>query len=518
MKRITNICTLAALLMASAAIVSCSVKEEIFKEETTIEEEPEVQPEEPAKVYTLSVSATKGGDDETTKALSLDGKTLNASWAEGEKVTVYNKTKKALLEGTLTAQSSGASTTLEGSLTGTIENGDVLILRFNSANYASQSGTLDYIAANCDFAEASITVSSVDGENHVIPTSTAIFENQQAIVKFTLQNSGGTSIGAGTFVVQVDDNNYAVIPAEETDVFYVAVPGFNDLDISLFAKVDNSWYSLDRSHVTFTNGQYYSITVKMAQTGTLPGIFSVSNNRKVRFSQGNLRYDVVDDEPLWRFHSTQYDFLGNWTSSRCDLFYWETADNYGAVEYYVWRDRSIYDIVNWGDNPISNGGNVAHQWITLNLDEWNYLLETRTASTVNEIANAHFARGSIGTTIGLFLFPNRYIHPSGLAEPYAINLTDNSVSWESVNTYNVNEWTRMEAAGAVFLPAAGMRQESNIVNSANINGNYWTSDSFYYRSDDANRVLFSSYSNMVMTDYELSRQYGCSVRLVKIVE
>ena len=126
MKRITNIRTLATLLMASAAIVSCSVKEDIFEEETTIKEEP-------AKVYTLSVNATKGGDDEATKALSLDGKRLNATWTEGDEVTVYNKTRLAKLDGTLIAQSSGANTELKGSLRGTIENSDELILSYNNA-------------------------------------------------------------------------------------------------------------------------------------------------------------------------------------------------------------------------------------------------------------------------------------------------------------------------------------------------------------------------------------------------
>ena len=203
MKRITNIRTLAALLMASAAIVSCSVKEDIFEEETTIKEEPAVQP---AKVYTLSVNATKGGDDEATKALSLDGKTLNATWAQNEEVTVYNKTKKVPLDGTLKAQSDGNSTTLKGSLTGTIENGDELILRFNSANYASQSGTLDYIAANCDFAEATITVSSVDGENNVIPTSTASFVNQQAIVKFILKDQDNNDLNVSNLTISAGSN------------------------------------------------------------------------------------------------------------------------------------------------------------------------------------------------------------------------------------------------------------------------------------------------------------------------
>ncbi|MBP3202285.1 MAG: hypothetical protein J6M31_01600 [Bacteroidales bacterium] len=199
MKKTTNIRILAALLMASAAIASCSVKEDIFEGETTIEEEP-------AKVYTLSVNATKGGDDETTKALSLDGKTLNAAWAEGERVTVYNNTKKALLSGTLTAKSSGASTTLKGSLTGTIEDGDELILRFNSASYASQSGTLEYIAANCDYAEATVTVSGVDGENNVIPTSAASFVNKQAIVKFILKDQDGNPLNVSSLTISAESN------------------------------------------------------------------------------------------------------------------------------------------------------------------------------------------------------------------------------------------------------------------------------------------------------------------------
>ena len=197
MKKImTNIRTLAALLIASATFAACSSDDNI------IDEQPASQ-----QVYTLSVSATKGGDEALTRALSLDGKTLNATWAQNEEVTVYNKTKKVPLDGTLKAQSDGSSTTLKGSLTGTIENGDELILRFNSANYASQSGTLDYIAANCDFAEASITVSSVDGENNVIPTtSTASFVNQQAIVKFILKDQDNNDLNVSNLTISAGSN------------------------------------------------------------------------------------------------------------------------------------------------------------------------------------------------------------------------------------------------------------------------------------------------------------------------
>ena len=198
MKRITNIRTLATLLMASAAIVSCSVKEDIFEEETTIKEEP-------AKVYTLSVNATKGGDDEATKALSLDGKRLNATWTEGDEVTVYNKTRLAKLDGTLIAQSSGPNTELKGSLRGTIENSDELILSYNNADYASQDGTLDYIAHNCDYTQAAVTVSGINGADIVIE-STATFKNQQAIVKFILKDQDNNDLNVSNLTISAGSN------------------------------------------------------------------------------------------------------------------------------------------------------------------------------------------------------------------------------------------------------------------------------------------------------------------------
>ena len=330
MKRITNIRTLAALLMASAAIVSCSVKEDIFEEETTIKEEPAVQPAEPAKVYTLSVNATKGGDDEATKALSLDGKTLNATWAQNEEVTVYNNTKKAQLDGTLKAQSDGSSTTLKGSLTGTIENGDELILRFNSASYGSQSGTLDYIAANCDFAEATITVSSVDGENNVIPTSTASFVNQQAIVKFTLKANGTTPLNATKLIVNDGTTDYTVTPASATSEIYVAIPGIASQTVTLTATVGSDTYTYERANVTFTNGKYYEIAVKMTAAYKLLSAATAEDYGKVVCAAGHL-HPAKTAVPAG---CTAVGILGKVTETGCGLILAlkdATAQNWNTI-------------------------------------------------------------------------------------------------------------------------------------------------------------------------------------------
>ena len=53
------------------------------------------------KTYSMSVVATKG--EIGTKALDLTNGTLKATWKSGEKVTVYNKTRSAELEGYLAA-------------------------------------------------------------------------------------------------------------------------------------------------------------------------------------------------------------------------------------------------------------------------------------------------------------------------------------------------------------------------------------------------------------------------------
>ena len=85
-KFISNIKTLAALLMAVAALAACS------NEDVSVNEQLVVNPTETApKTYTMTIQATKssGDDAATTRGLSLNGKTLNVKWYEGEVVEVY---------------------------------------------------------------------------------------------------------------------------------------------------------------------------------------------------------------------------------------------------------------------------------------------------------------------------------------------------------------------------------------------------------------------------------------------
>ena len=243
--------SLIALLLAAIFFVACTSDDNIIGTQPV------------GTTFSLSVKATKANDADT-RALSLDGTTLNATWAMGDAVTVYNQTKGADLAGTLIAQSDGASTTLVGSLTGTIESGDVLKLRFLSPAYSSQDGTLAGIAATCDYAEATVTVSDASA-SPITTTGNAIFENQQSIVKFTLQDNKITPdpLNATQLTVNAGITTINVTPTSASNIIYVAIPGITSQTVSLSATVGGVNYIYEKTGVTLSNGKYYGFTVSM---------------------------------------------------------------------------------------------------------------------------------------------------------------------------------------------------------------------------------------------------------------
>lgn len=250
--------TIAAFLL----LFSCS-KEEVSPL-------PPVQEE--VKTYTLTVEAGK----ESTKALSLDESgTLKATWAVGEEVKVY---KNMDCLGTLTAQSSGSSTTLRGTITGDISVGTKLSLDFLSSNYTNQDGTLTgnptSIDKVCDYSTATVKVTSIDGST--VTTESATFSNWQAIVKFSLKYSNNEDLKAREMSLTVSGYIYGapssitiqVTPANNTSELYVAIPCYYNEQKPLSFSFDvtngagNKYYKVIPS-ATLENGKYYHITVTL---------------------------------------------------------------------------------------------------------------------------------------------------------------------------------------------------------------------------------------------------------------
>ena len=316
-----NILSMAALLMASAAVfTACSSDDNISSE----------QPANPTGKYTMTVQASKDGDA-ATRALTLSGSTLNATWATTE--NVYVKKGSDWATGSLKPQADGATATLKGSLSGIEINAtDALTLQFPKSGtpvYTGQVGTLADIAANYDYATASVTVTSVDGSGNITVNEPATFTNQQSIVKFTLKN-GETLLNAGTVRVQatyggsspifdivftIPDNTYTT---NGDGIIYLAIPNTSSylsnlasiysmsLDViksscklNITATVGSDTYTYTKNGWPFEDGQYYDITVKM----TKPAPPTLAETLTTAGMTVKVNFNYYDEENYCQFLS-----------------------------------------------------------------------------------------------------------------------------------------------------------------------------------------------------------------------
>ena len=231
--------------------------------------------------------------------------------------------------------------------------------------------------------------------------------------------------------------------------------------------------------------------------GAISGKFSVSDGKQVYFSKGNLRYA----SSKWSFFDNQYDYYDSYSADAWDHFGWSTsAPTYGMNTSTSSGDYSG-DFVDWG-------ATMGTGWFTLSKDEWTYLLNTRSASTVGDTENGRYAKAKVNDVGGIILFPDTYTHPGGVTAPTGVNATGDT-GWNG-NSYTVAEWTKMETAGCVFLPAAGSRAGSEM-NSTGTYGRYWSAT--LNGSSAAYGVVFNS--GTLNPAFGGIRRSGYSVRLVQ---
>lgn len=355
------------------------------------------------------------------------------------------------------------------------------------------------------------TSSITDGEKKV----TVVFEGAPLVV-----TSGGAPVE-----VQVP-----ILPVGE---------GIDDLTISVYThhlpgSLPCSGYTFSRAlpNPAIARNELMTARVLFNSSSHPTGLyFSVSETTKVIFSMANLQYHAHDN--LWRFAEHQYDIIGAPNSNISstyndwiDLFGYGTS-LYNSINPYMTSETSSdypnvtisethYD---WGvRNPISNGGNQPNLWRTLTSPEWYYLLHERgennkpAASTVDGVPKARFAKARVNNQNGLIIFPDQYANPSGIDLSGCINKID--IAWNAVAVIPLSEWSKMESAGAAFLPAAGYRAGTTPY-EVDSEGDYWSSSVV---AGGHRRVMFNN-SNTGDASFVngTAAHYGYSVRLARNV-
>ena len=251
------------------------------------------------------------------------------------------------------------------------------------------------------------------------------------------------------------------------------------------------------------------------------GSFSVSADKQVTFSKGNLQYTQSTD--TWSFASTQYECLGtdNVTggsvssdptygdsksgdalADKVDLFGWSTAaTNFGVSTSTDWENGYSGSFVDWGTNKIGN--DVPNTWRTLTYDEWSYLRDSRT--NANELCGVAQVNG----VNGLVFLPDNWVCPEGVTFKSGFHSEWGIDYYAQYQAFTIEQWSKLESAGAVFLPAAGFRFGTSVA-YVQYSGYYWSATE--YNSYYAYYLFFASDEALMSND---ARDYGLSVRLVK---
>ena len=236
--------------------------------------------------------------------------------------------------------------------------------------------------------------------------------------------------------------------------------------------------------------------------------FSVSDTKKVTFSKGNLQYHPANNQ--WRFAENQTDYIGD-ANSNCsstyngwlDLFGWSTiATNFGVSTSTSSSDYTG-SFVDWGTNKI--GADAPNTWRTLTAEEWSYLLNTRTnASSLKGVAQVNGVNG-------LILLPDHWKCPADITfkSGFYNDWRGEASGYGLHQTLTAEQWSKLESAGAVFLPAAGRRYGSD-VNLVQESGYYWSA------TEDGGDGAYCIYFGSARVNWSFEFRYCISsVRLVK---
>lgn len=397
MKKIVNsLCSLVALFLVSASLVSCA--DNVIDEPTNSDGK-----------YTMTVTATK---DAPTKALATAGSTLTASWSKNDAVQVY---MGGALIGTLYAQSAGATTQLKGDITTPtpLSQGNILTLKYLSPNYATQDGTLTGFATSidrvCDYAEASsVTVTSVSNEE--IRTEAATFVNKQAIVKFTLKNNSNVAISATALTVSatnpiLDANNrytvtysYTVTPAPAASEIYVALPGISGQTLNLTATVGTDTYVYQKSGITFTNGQYYEIAVKMPKLYPASSITVLRGQTGYRNAPDEGIDKLLDGNKSTKWCSLEYGpatypiRVSQYQNGVKDQVIWKTASSIVLTNYILTTggDTDNNHLRNWKSWTIYGANFDSDSEATINASGWTLIQQITNDNVLQLVHCADF--------------------------------------------------------------------------------------------------------------------------------
>lgn len=358
---------------------------------------------------------------------------------------------------------------------------------------------------------------------------TGSLENKYTTVRFTMDEWSPHNVRVSNMITKADfyvDNDTIHIRPDKSSNGYILTnnPTGDNSNVRLAALlpqdevnnadfVDGNTYYHARSGgvcvATTKDTAYLEARIDKAgtQESQIEPYFSVSKTRIVNIASGNLQYKAKDNEG-YRFAEKQWHYVGGNTSNAEWGNVWNhlgndsiksSNDSIGMDGYDGWIDLfgwgtgytpTEHDTINASYSDFEEWGNKIgdKKWYTLSGDEWKYLLNIDGENTVRKGKNVYT---TVEGVKGILIFPDCF-----------------EMSFNGTNP----EWSDMEKAGAMFLPAAGWRYYNVYKLEKDFPQMYYWSMS---NPDDSYSIAYCVYNSKID---KFKRSSGCAVRLVRDVE
>ncbi|MCQ2308890.1 MAG: hypothetical protein MJZ78_02795 [Bacteroidales bacterium] len=293
------------------------------------------------------------------------------------------------------------------------------------------------------------------------------------------------------------------VPTTQPSNYYVAIMpvdgGILFSGNGVISKTSSKKFEKDK-YYTASNGSGGATgqPILVPEADYLPGVFSVSATKQVRFSKGNLQYlgkgtDETHNTAVWRFADHQWDIMGgsygNGTlggdkgNVNFGTYYATYNGNTSGVINQS-TNKEAWDLFVYAENGFASTFTTADGWRRLEYfsaknSEWRYLIN-RKCQDKDGNDKPRYGIGKVHGVTGMILLPEDMPNSTTKVEDLVSTWEfgefvkdDSNLGTINAVEYTNDEWKKLESAGAVFLPCAGWRQGALAVDYVNTQGCYY---------------------------------------------
>lgn len=327
------------------------------------------------------------------------------------------------------------------------------------------------------------------------------------VMPTTIEITSASTAISGEFSVSYGANGWEVHgPATVTEANrkIVVTNSTTDLGTAIYVPLPAGSHKLTIKGKYFTKAMNdeHQLAMNTIYPITCAHAFSVSQDKQVYFAPGNLlRKNIGSDRNpnlivcFTDGQNTMYQANGSSA---------ETGMNYTHDLWFPSSSTLSTSFPKIPEDLTTLTINGKNDWQILTQAEWTYVINTRDRTK-------RFL-GTANRIPGLFILPDDFQNTTGISLPVeAYTANTSSTNFNSISLSS-NDWSKLEALGVVFLPAA------KFVSYTYGNHNLGSLTGGYYGSTSSNGLAFYKPNNnnthTINTNYSLSAM-AVSYRLVR---